>query len=145
MVARKWINGLRFAIYLLYKLNHESNEYFENEKYLNLNLKKKKNWWTKLYNLAPFWKCNLQIGDTRLASICVIPKFLKIKQHVNVTSTSCVSWAVFVLISMKLKSSTKSLLYGSHKTQMRLLQLFIGCTSKSNALQRASNGQNCRP
>ena len=36
------MNGLYFAIYLLCKLYHESYKYFENENYLNLNLKNKK-------------------------------------------------------------------------------------------------------
>ena len=35
-------------MYLLYKLHHESYRYFENEKYLNLDLKNKKKGWTKL-------------------------------------------------------------------------------------------------
>ena len=65
LVVRKWINGLYFAIYLLYKLYHESYKYFENEKYLNFNLKTKKNWWTKLNKYHHFGENVTRTSDTR--------------------------------------------------------------------------------
>ena len=74
----------------------------------------------------------------------VIPKFLKMKKHVNVISTYCASWAVFVLISMKLSSSMKSLLYDSQITGIKkLFKLFyLHCFSEK--VVEKSNKENLK-